>query len=382
MPSEDHAMKFTVTTENLLEGLRHVMSAISSKPVIPILSNILVEAKNDQLTLTTYDTEMRIKTAVAALVEEEGSVTIQAKKFNEIIGRLPSGDVNFACDNAAPDAIKLACGNAKYTLHGIPAADYPAADPFVEDWAFTIGGKDLIDALVKVVYARSDDESRKALNGILFSLRSGIRTVAATDGRRLALVEAPVVAAAEGEEAPAVRDGEFIMPYKVVAELIKSLDQSKVVTVHLTKAMAVFETGATTIMSKLVEQTYPNYRSVIPVSFHHEVAIPRALFLDVLKRISPVIFDSGDNAGAVKLEITEGNLTLSAASSEVGEASETIGVALKGEPITISFNPTYLSDPIKALGCSEFVLKFNDAVTPVELTGDTGFIYILMPMRS
>jgi DNA polymerase-3 subunit beta len=314
-------------------------------------------------------------------VEEEGAVTIQAKKFNEIISRLPTGDVNFVCANDAPETIKLSCGNAKYTLHGIPAADYPGADPFVEDWAFAIGGKDLIDALVKVVYARSDDESRKALNGILFSIRSGIRTVAATDGRRLALVEAPV-AVAEGSDATEVRDGEFIMPYKVVAELIKSLDQSKSVVVHLTKAMAVFETGSTTIMSKLVEQTYPNYRSVIPVSFHHEVTIPRALFLDVLKRISPVIFDSGDTAGSVKLDIVEGNMTLSASSSEVGDANETIGIALKGDPISISFNPAYLSDPIKSLSCNEFVLKFNDAVTPVELTGDPGFIYILMPMRS
>ncbi len=372
-------MKFTVTTENLLDGLRHVMNAISSKPVIPILSNILFEAKDDQITLTTYDTEMRIKTAVTALVQEEGAVTIQAKKFNEIIGRLPSGDVNLACDNAAPETVKLSCGNAKYTLHGIPSADYPAADPFVEDWAFAIGGKELIDALVKVVYARSDDESRKALNGILFSLRSGIRTVAATDGRRLALVEAPV--ASTGNDEAAMRDGEFIMPYKVVAELIKSLDQSKTVMVHLTKAMAVFETGSTTIMSKLVEQSYPNYRSVIPANFHHEVTVPRALFLDVLKRVSPVIFDSGDNAGSVKLDITDGNMTISASSSEVGEAIESIGVALRGEPITISFNPSYLSDPIKALVCDEFSLKFNDAVTPVELTGDPGFIYILMPMR-
>ena len=374
-------MKFTVTTENLLDGLRHVMNAISSKPVIPILSNILFEAKDDQITLTTYDTEMRIKTAVTALVQEEGAVTIQAKKFNEIIGRLPAGDVNVVCDNAAPETVKLSCANAKYTLHGIPSADYPSADPFVEDWAFTIGGKELIDALVKVVYARSDDESRKALNGILFSLRSGIRTVAATDGRRLALVEAPV-AAPENEEALAVRDGEFIMPYKVVAELIKSLDQSKTVMVHLTKAMAVFETGSTTIMSKLVEQSYPNYRSVIPASFHHEVTVPRALFLDVLKRISPVIFESGDNAGSVKLDIAEGKMTISASSTEVGDAVETIDVALQGDPISISFNPTYLSDPIKALVCDEFALKFNDAVTPVELTGDPGFIYILMPMRS
>ena len=374
-------MKFTVTTENLLEGLRHVMNAVSGKPVIPILNNILFEARNDQLTLTTYDTEMRIKTAVSALVEEEGAVTIQAKKFNEIISRLPAGDVNFACENDAPDNIRLSCGNAKYTLRGVPAADFPAADPFVEDWAFAIGGKELIDGLVKVVYARSDDETRKALNGILFSLRAGVRTIAATDGRRLALVESPI-ATAEGAEAPALPDGEFIMPYKVVAELIKSLDQSKTVMVHLTKAMAVFETGSTTIMSKLVEQTYPNYRSVIPASFHHEVVIPRALFLDVLKRISPVIFSSGDNAGSVKLDIVEGNMTISASSSEFGDASENIAIELKGEPISISFNPNYLADPIKSLACNEFILKFNDAVTPVELTGDTGFIYILMPMRS
>lgn len=379
-------MRFIVTTENLLAGTKRVQNAVSSKPITPILNNILIEAKDGQLCLTAYDNEMRITTAVSAMVTEEGAITLPAKNFASIVGAQQSGDISIENDEGDTD-VRLSCHKVKYQLNGISAVDFPQADNFEEEWSFTIPGNELVDSLRRVNYARSEDENRKALNGIYVSLKDGIRTVAATDGRRLALTEQTIENGpqdlrpplAAGEEAAAPRACDFILPNKVVSELIGSVDQSKEVKIHLTGAMAVFENGATTIMSKLVEQSYPNYRSVVPVNFANQVTIPRALLIEVLKRAKTVVSTSDSS---VTLNIQDNQLELSASSSEKGSFVETIDVKLEGEPITISLNPDYLADPLRVLACDDFVIKYNNGFTPVEITGDPGFIYILMPMRN
>lgn len=378
-------MNFTVNTERLLGGLRRVMSAVSSKSLNAMLNNILVEAEGDKVFLTAYDLELRIRTAIPATVTQRGAIAVPAKKFNEIVGALPMGDLVFETGEENAEEIRLVCQKANYKIHGQNADGFPAADPFAEEWSFGIGGKELVDCLCKTVYAKSTDESRQALNGVLVSIRGGMRTIAASDGRRLALVEHSLEPAAEGENteaAPAVptSEGEFILPSKVVLELIRAVDQSKAVQIHLTHTMALFEIGDTTLSSKLVDKAYPNYRSVIPVSFRNQVMIPRALFADVLRRVRMMINES-EGGASIALSISDNTMTISASSQEFGEAHETIDVELTGEPINIAFNPQYLGDPLKTLACDKFELKFNDGVTPVEMTGDPGFIYILMPMR-
>ncbi|MBO7741456.1 MAG: DNA polymerase III subunit beta [Victivallales bacterium] len=370
-------MNFIVTTENFLAGLKRVMNAVSSKPILPILTNILIEAADGQLYLTSYDTEMRIKTAVTAVVMNEGAITLQAKKLLDIISALPSGDIEVFNDVETPENVRICCQKSKFLMHGLSAAGYPEAPVFNEEWGFTIAGKELVDSLMKVSYARSSDVSRESLNGILCSIQSGMRTVAATDGRRLALVERPL----EGDESSLpTRDGDFIMPYSVVCELVKSIDQNKEVKVHLAGSMAVFETGDTTIMCKLVEKQYPNYRSVIAANFNNKVSIPRSLFIEVLKRMRIVINENESNNG-ITLELNGSQMMISARSNEFGEANESIDVDYSGEPVSISFNPQYIADPLKTLSCDVFSICFNDCFTPVEITGDPGFIYILMPLR-
>ncbi|MGN0867550.1 MAG: DNA polymerase III subunit beta [Oligosphaeraceae bacterium] len=377
-------MKFLVNTEKFLAGIRRVKSAVSTKSLNAMLNNILLEAEGDTLRLTAYDMELRIQTTVAATVSEGGSIAVPAKKFEEIISVLPMGDVQLETRAEAPEEIRLKCMKANYTLHGQRGDGFPTADPFVEDWSFSMGGKELVDCLARTVYARSQDETRQALNGVLFSIRGSMRTIAASDGRRLALVEASLDQEAKDEEGNPVdvptREGEFILPCKVVAELIKNADQTKAVKIRLTRSMAVFENGPTIITSKLVDKNYPNYRSVIPVSFRNTVEIPRMLFADVLKRVRMMVTD-GEDSASVTLSITEHSMRISASSPEYGNAEDSVDVELKGEPIEISFNPNYLFDPLQKLVCDTFQLHYNDCVTPVEMTGDPGFIYILMPMR-
>ena len=360
-------MNFTANTERFLGGIRRVMNAVSSKSLNAILTNILVEARDETLFLTAYDMELRIRTALPATVLQPGAIAVPAKKFADIIGALPVGDLVFETKLDNPDDIVLTCHKARYEMHGHNADGFPAPEPFAEDWSLVIGGKELVDCLCKTEFARSEDESRQALNGVLVSIRGGMRTIAATDG---------------GEASPApTKEGEFILPRKTVIELIRSVDQSKTVTIRLTHTTAVFENGDTIMTSRLVDKTYPNYRSVIPVNFRNSVLVPRTLFADVVKRVKTMASDS-DGGASILLSIKESTMTISASSQEYGNAQDEIAVELHGDPIDIAFNPQYLSDPLKTLSCDKFELKYNDGVTPVEMTGDQGFIYILMPMRS
>ncbi len=374
-------MNITFAKENIASQLAQVVNAASTKPAIPILCNVLLEAYNGQLCLTAFDTEMRIKTTVNAMVMEEGSITIIAKKFNEVIQSLPNGEITLSTDEEAPEIVNITCNKAKYALRGIKADTYPPAPNFSEEWGFTMGGKDLVEALNCVVYARSNDENRAAISGILFSISSGMRTIAATDGKRLALVEKAIEAPEGVENYQPPQDGSFVLPSKLVTQLIGSIDQSKPVNIHLSTDMVVFESASTAIMSKLVNKPYPNYRSVIPGSFSNQVKIPRALFCDVIKRMSMVATE-GEQSRAVKLDISDDFMEISASSSKYGNSKETIDVQNIGSPISISFNPDFLQDGLKALKCDDFVLNYNNEVSPVEITGDAGFIYILMPMRN
>ena len=367
-------MKLTITTENLLLALRRVMSVIGSNPANPILNNFLLEAADNKLLVTGLDNEICTKTEVAALVFESGKITLPGKKFYQIVSALPSGEVNFELSADDEELVDLSCRRASYKIRGLDASGFPEIEDFTEEWSFSLPGKQLVSSLAKVFYARSDDEARKVLHGVLLSIRAGMLTVAATDGRRLALVE-KVISDQDIEE----RDSDVILPYKTVSELIKSLDASKDVRIRLSSSVAVFETGDTTITSKLSEGKYPNYRSVIPDDFNYTAALSRLAFADVLNRIALVVSES---SSSINLELGSGQIRVWGKSPEYGEASEPVEFSYEGEEMNIAFNPEFLIEPMKHLECDQVLMKFNDNASPVAFCGDEGFLYILMPMRN
>jgi DNA polymerase-3 subunit beta len=209
------------------------------------------------------------------------------------------------------------------------------------------------------------------LNGILLSLRSGMLTTAATDGRRLALVEKALSGSVPGE-------GDVILPPKVVNEIQKMGEADKSLTVQLTERKAAFKTEDTVITSKLVDGNYPNYRQVIPATFSQSIVIPRTEFQTVLNRVSMVV---SETSSSVKLKVDKAQIVVSAVSSEFGESSEPLEVSYDGKSLQIAFNPAFLMDPLKHLESDQVRLEFNDEFSPVMISGDEGFVYIIMPMR-
>lgn len=362
-------MKFSVTKEHLNTVLKRAMCAISPRVTFPVLNNFLLEASGDRLIVTASDLEISVRTSVPALVEEEGKTTLPAKKLSQIAAAFPAGDVYFVCDE--DEISSLSCQKSHYKLRGLDASQFPPLGDFEEVWSFTLPTHELVRNIAKVSYARSSDETRKQLNGVLFSVRNAVLTIAATDGRRLALVEKPL-------PDPTATDGDVILPNKASAELARGLDGDGDVKVRLNQACVVFETIDTVIMTKLVEGTYPNFRQVIPDNFNRSVAIPRAIFAEALNRVSMVV---SDNSASVRLQLNEGQLVVSASSADVGEASEPVDVSYEGDSVTISFNPLFFNEPLKYLDCDQLIMQFKDDYSPVVISGDEGFLYVLMPMR-
>lgn len=362
-------MKVTVSRDNLLLGLRRVGPFVGSRTTLPILNNVLIVAEGSSLTLSTTDMEVSIRTSVPAFVEEGGSTTLPAKKFASIAGALPEGDVVISMDEG--NLTKLRCGRSSFKIVGLDPKDFPEDKEFTEEWSFTLPANDLRKCLAKVSYSRSLDESHHVLAGVLMSVREGMLSIAATDGRRLALIERSL----EEDTAP---DGDVILPSKIVSELSKLLTGEEKVCVKLSDSRAVFECADMVIGSKLVEGNYPNYRQVIPENFAHSVAIPRVTFEHVLSRVALVVSDS---SASILLTLQDSVMNISASSAEVGEAEEPMDISYEGEKFEMSFNPDFFRDPLRELDCDQLIMQFNDGYSPVALAGDEGFIYVVMPMR-
>ncbi len=364
-------MKLTVSTAMLLEALRKVLSVVSSRSTIPVLSNVLLEGKDNQLSLSTTDLEVSITTIVDATIEREGSITLPAKKFGQIVGTLPGGDVTLDTDEEL--TTQISCGPAQFKVMGLQASEFPKESELQEDRKVVLPSLEFGKTLRKISYSVSTDQTRYVLNGILLSNRDGNFTTVATDGRRLALVEKIL------EDGDSVEDGDVILPIKVVHELERLLDDEGELVIRFSESRASFEVGNTRVVSKLVEGNYPNYRQVIPASFQNSVVMQREKFLEVLNRVSVVVTDSG---ASIKVALEQDNLVMSASSTDVGEASEPLQVSYQGEPVNIAFNPTFLRDPLRQLECDDMTLRFNDEFKPVVMLGDEGFLYVIMPMRS
>lgn len=363
-------MKLTVARDALTNGIRKTTSVVNSKTTIPVLSNILIEAVEGKIVLTTTDLEVCIRTEIDAEVSALGKTTVPARKFGQIIGSLAGDKVTLETDENQQTSIS--CGKSFFKILGLDADEFPVEDDIDANWSFNLPALEFKRNLSKVAYAASTDESRHVLNGILLSVRSGVLTSVATDGRRLALVE-------QNLEGDIPDDCDVILPAKVVNELLKVLDSNDPLQIDMSDARAVFTLQGTRITSKLVEGSYPNYRQVIPPSFSHSAVIPCDEFLTVLNRVAMMVSES---SASVDLKLENAQMTISATSAEFGEANEPLQVSYDEQEIEISFNPVFLGDPLRHLEAEQVVIQFNDEFSPISISGDEGFLCVIMPMRS
>jgi len=362
-------MKFRITKENFLNGLQQVQHVVSSRNTLPILSNVLLEARDGELKLTTTDLDVGVSGSVAADIEKEGVTTLPARRLASIIRELPSNDIAIEVDEKNIASIRS--GPSFFKIIGLSAEEFPPLPDLQDAREFKIDQRILKDGLKKTHYAISHDETRYVLNGIFASFRDNKLSLVATDGRRLAMVEAEL-------EFPQSQEIDIIIPAKAVNEVQRLLGDDGEVRVFVTDSQIAFEINDTILVSKLIEGNYPNYRQVIPASSKERIILDRENFLTTVNRVSLL---AADKASSVRVHFSEDMIDIISTAQDVGEANESIPVKYKGAEFSISFNPEFLMAPLRNLDTDEVYLDLSDEISPGVLRIDGSFLYVLMPMR-
>ena len=241
-------MKFSVSKEKLLEGLQTVQNVVSTRTTLPILSNVLLQAGEGGVRLTTTDLDVGISDSIDAAVEKPGSTTLPARRLFGIVRELPAAEV--VVDVDSKNVASIRCGQSFFKILGLPEEEFPPLPRFENAREFTLSQKQLGDALKKTSYAISTDETRYVLNGILFSFKENKLTMVATDGRRLALVDLEV-------EFARSQEADIIVPSKCVAELARLVRPDGDLKMSVGENQDAFEVGGTLLVSKLLEGNYP-----------------------------------------------------------------------------------------------------------------------------
>jgi DNA polymerase-3 subunit beta len=363
------AIKLHITKEKILDGLQRVQNIVSTRTTLPILSNVLLQAEQGGLCLTTTDLDVGVRCKIEAEVTKPGTTTLPARKLFSILREVGSNDIDLDVDDKNSASIRS--GSSFYKIMGLPEDEFPRFPKADGGKSLKIDQVVLRDLFKKTAFSVSTDETRYVLNGVLMSFKADKLTVVATDGRRLALAEAEI-AVPKGSEA------ELVLPTKAVVELQRLLGDKGEAKLSIGENQIVIDLGDTILVSKLIEGTYPNYRQVIPTEAKERITIEREGLLAALHRASIL---ASDKSQSVKLQFAKNTLTITATTPEVGEAKETLAINYKGKEILIAFNPIYMMDPLRNLDADEIIIELTDELSPGVLKINAPFLYVLMPMR-
>jgi len=362
-------MKFSATKEKILEGLQQVQNVVSTRTTLPILSNVLLQAKEGTVNLTTTDLDVGVRGGFEANVDKAGATTLPARRLFTIICELPSSEISVEVDGK--NAASIRSGQSFFKILGLPEEEFPPLPKFENAKVVTMRQKDLRDGLRKTAYAISTDETRYVLNGVLFSYKENKLTLVATDGRRLAMVDLEL-------EFPRSHEADIIVPTKAVTELARLLTDDGDVKISVGTGQIAFDLNSTLLVSKLIEGNYPNYKQVIPSEAKERITLERETFLNSLRRVSLL---ASDKSNSIKLSFSKNNIEITANTPEVGEARESLPVVYKGRDFSIAFNPEFLMAPLRNLADDEIFFDLIDEMSPGVLKIQTPFLYVLMPMR-
>ncbi|MEY2877659.1 MAG: hypothetical protein RLZZ15_39 [Verrucomicrobiota bacterium] len=372
-------MKFKINRDHFANGLAQVLNVVGSKATMPILSNVLIEADKDYVSLTTTNLDLGIRCKIKAEVKETGSITLPVKRLAGIVRELPNVDVAF---DAAPNlSVKLTSGGSTFRIMGIARDEFPPLPEFGDEKAYELEQAELAAMLKSVDYAQSTDETRYILNGVYFNFKDGKLSLVATDGRRLALT-------AKDMEVPAASAGAIILPAKTVAELTRLLTKGTKAKINFNDRRAAFQIATDKdssglvdhvyLYSKVVEGNYPNYQQVIPKETHQRIKLERELFLQCIHRAALVC---SEKSNSVKIKLTSNLLEITAQSPDFGEAHESMAIGYSGPELQVAFNPAFLMDPLRALAKDEVFFEVKDEVSPGVFKTLDSFVCVIMPVR-
>ncbi len=367
-------MKFTITREHLQEGLVAVAASVPAKTTLPVLSNILVEAQDDGLRLSGTDLDIAVSTTVAASVDEEGAITLPARKLVEIVREMPSAAIKVS--SAGEQRVTIECGRSKFKLLGLPREEFPAFPSVSFEGGWKCSAQQLQKLISHVAFAASTEESRPILNGVLWELRPDRMRMVATNGHRLARMDVPV-------DGGAGEDADLIVPPKALEQIRRLFDADQDIEIAKSENHLGFRSATTQVFTRLIEGPYPNYEQVIPRENDKHLTADKAALTSALRRMSIV---ASDQTHRVRVALSSGTCKLSVQTPDLGEAQEEVTVTYDGSPIEIGFNAAYLLEVLKYLPTDEVRMTFKAperAATcePVGWDDPASYLTLVMPLR-
>lgn len=367
-------MKLTITREQLQEGLVAVAAAVPSKTTLPVLANILLEASKDGLRLSGTDLDIAVSTTVPASVDQEGAITLPARKLVELVRELPSAGIRLTTQGE--QRVTIECGRSKFKLLGLPREEFPAFPQVAFDGKSKTTARDLQKLVAHVAFAASTEESRPILNGVLWQLMADRMRMVATNGHRLAKMEVPLQGTA-GQEA------ELIVPPKALEQFRKLFGPDDEIEIGRSDNHLGFRSATTQVYTRLIEGPYPNYEQVIPRENDKVATAEKASVMSALRRMSIV---ASDQTHRIRMSFGDGSCKLSVTTPDLGEAQEEITVAYDGEPLDIGFNANYLLEVLKYMPTDEIRMTFKAperaaTVEPVGWDDPAAYLTLVMPLR-
>lgn len=381
-------MKLVCTQKDLNTNLSLVSRAVPSRPTHPVLANVKLEARKDsqQVSLTGFDLSLGIQTQFAAQVEEEGYLTLPAKLLNDIVSRLPEGEITLD-DTEGETVVTINSKTGNYTVRGMGIEEFPEL-PVVEGGeAINLPAEALIEGLKGCLFATSPDETKQVLTGVHLKVKQNNLEFAATDGHRLCVVETTSSEETDetGAETEDLPEFEVTVPARALRELEKMLgmrQENDSIALHVEQGQIVFELAEQRLTSRTLDGQYPNYRQLIPRQFERQITLDRKQLISSLERIA-VLADQKNNLVKFTIDNDRQQTFLSVETKDVGSGKESITAQISGDSMEIAFNVKYLLDGLKALPTQEILMQLNAPTHPVIVTpvGGVKMTYLVMPVQ-
>lgn len=363
-------MKLQVTQENLAKALSTVARVANSRNALPILSNVLLRTENNRLSIAATNLDIAITQYIGSKIEKDGAITVPARLMQDFVTSLPDSILNLELKE---NKLSITTDQYQSTINGIAADDFPVM-PAIEGGAnWTISAKDLKKALSQVVFAASADDARPVLTGVYFhSSGSGV-VAAATDSYRLA----------EHRLGKAKSEVNFLVPASAANDLLRIIgDQDEDVSITHDDQQVLFQVGDVTLVARLIEGNYPDYRKLIPTKFTTVAKLKKADFLNVTKVSS--LF-ARESAGSITIQTDKNaqQVSINAVASQLGENTATASAEVS-EDGEVTLNSRYLIDALNAFSANEIEFCFNGKLEPciIRSASEPSYLHLIMPLRS
>ena len=365
-------MRFSLQREVFLKPLAQVVNVVERRQTLPVLANLLVQVNGGQLSLTGTDLEVEMVSRIAVDDAQDGETTIPARKLFEIVRALPDGSKVTISQSA--EKITVQAGRSRFTLSSLPANDFPSIEEIETTERVRVPEAALKELIERTAFAMAQQDVRYYLNGLLFDLRESSLRCVATDGHRLALCEAQLDGGAQTKR-------QIIVPRKGVTELQRLLEGGdREIEIEMGRGHIRVKRDDVTFTSKLIDGRFPDYEAVIPIGADKEVRIDREVLRASLQRAAIL---SNEKYRGVRIEVSPGQLKISAHNPEQEEAQEEVEADTRVDDLAVGFNVNYLLDALNSLRDEHVVLALRDANSSalVREAANERCRHVVMPLR-